>query len=387
MFNNAREKQLNKEWPKSLLKPFHDMKNNQSVITKSPYLDRGFFIKLVVAILLVFAALGMYELLLKTFQVFLLAFAAVLWATLFRAPADWISRKTSLNHKWATLISVILVLGIMVGLGMLIVPQLSKQLPQLQEKIPQAVQDIKSQLKQTPLGERILKELENPQQIFQSNKQAFTSFLQNFFTSAFGVLADLFIVIVVGFFFLAKPGLYRNVIVKAFPLSRRKRAGEVLRYQYITLKSWLAGKLFDMFVVALLTTLGLWMLGIPLAITLGVIAGLLSFVPNLGPILAQIPALLIAYTQGPQYLLYVFILYNSIQLIESNLLLPLIQQHMVAIPPAFILLSQVLLGIVAGIFGVILAVPLLVFLMVFLKMVYLQDILGDPEVKLQAESS
>lgn len=363
------------------------MKNNQSAISKSPYLDKGFFIKLVVAILLVFAALGMYELLLKTFQVFLLGFAAILWATLFRGPADWMSQKTSLSRKWATLISVVVVLGVIIGLGMLIVPQISKQIPQLQEKIPQAVQDIKKQLQQMPLGERIVKELENPQQVFKSNKQAFTSFFQSFFTSAVGLFTDLLIVVVVGFFFLAQPGLYKKMIMKVFPLSRRKRAGEVLSYQYITLKSWLGGKLFDMFVVALLTTLGLWILGIPLAMTLGIIAGLLSFVPNLGPLLAQIPALLIAYTQGPQYVLYVFILYNSIQLIESNILLPLIQQQMVAIPPALILLSQVLLGIVAGIFGVILAVPLLVIIMVFIKMVYLQDILGDSEVKLQAESS
>lgn len=363
------------------------MKNNQSAITKSPYLSKGFFIKLVVAILLAFVALGVYELLLKTFQVFLIGFAAVLWAVLFRGPADWISQKTRLSHKWSTLLSVILVLGVMVGLGMFIIPQVSKQIPQFQQKIPQAIQDLKSQVQQMPMGEKIVKELENPQKLLNNNKQAVSSFIRSFFTSAFGMITDLLVVIVVGFFFLAQPKLYKNIIVKAFPKSRRKRAEEVLTYQYRTLKSWLGAKLFDMFVVALLSTVGLWLLGVPLAITLGVIAGILSFIPNLGPLLAQIPALLIAYTQGTEYVLYVFILFNSIQLIESNLLLPLIQQHMVAIPPALILLSQVLLGIVTGIFGIILAVPLLVILMVFIKMVYLQDILGDAEVELQAKNS
>lgn len=362
------------------------MKNQQSAIANSSYLSKGFIVKLVIAILLVFAALGMYELFVKAFQVFLIGFAAMLWATLFRAPADWLSRKTRLSHKWATGVSVVVVLGIMVALGFLIVPQISKEIPQLQQKIPQAIQDLKSQIKQLPFGEKLVNELENPSQFLTNNKQAVTSLIQNLFTSVFGVLVDVFIVIVVGFFFLSQPHLYKELVVKAFPLSKRKRAGEVLTYQYRTLKSWLVGKLFDMFVVTLLTTVGLWILGIPLAITLGVIAGLLSFIPNLGPLLAQIPALLIAYTQGTEYVLYVFILYNSIQLIESNLLLPLIQHHMVWIPPALILLSQVLLGIVAGIFGVILAVPLLVLIMVFIKMVYLQDVLGDPNVELQAEN-
>lgn len=365
------------------------MKDRQSVIEKSPYLDKGFIFKLVVATLLVFAALGMYELFIKAFQVVLLVIGAVLWAVLFRAPADWIMGKAKLNRRWATIISIIFVFGVMVGLGFLIFPQLSKELPQLQQKIPQALQDLKSKIREIPLGEKILQELNNPQQIFQkSGKGALSlSFLKNIFTSVFGVLVDIFIVIVVGFFFLANPSLYVNVLVLAFPLSKRKRVKQLFRNQYVSLKSWLAGKLFDMFLLGVFTYIGLWLLGIPFAISLSVIAALFSFVPNLGPLLAQIPAALVAYTQGPQYVLYVLILYNSLQLIESNILLPIIQHHQVLIPPAFILLTQVLLGIVVGLAGVILAVPIMVVLMVFLKMIYLRDFLGDPDVKLQVESS
>ncbi len=361
------------------------MKDSQSTIEKSPYLDKGFMVKLVVAIFLVFAALGMYELFLKTFQVFLLALAATLWAVLFRGVADWICEKTNMGRKWATFISVVFILAVIAGLGWLIFPSLSKQIQEFQQQIPQAIEEVKQQIKHLPMGERIVEELQHPEQLLTKGKGSVQSLAGSLFTSVFGLLGDVFIIIVVGFFLLASPHLYKSLIVCLFPKSRRKRAGQVLTYQYLTLKSWLAGKLFDMFVVAVLTTLGLWFLGVPLALTLGIMAGLLSFIPNLGPIIAQIPALLLAYLQGPQTVLYVFFLYNGIQLIESNLLLPLIQNHQVAIPPAFILLGQVLFGIAAGLFGIILTVPLLVLSMVLIKTVYLQDVLGDSSVKLQAK--
>ena len=361
------------------------MDDQQSVIEKSPYLSTSFIVKIVVTLALVFAFLGLFELLVQAFQVVLLGISAVLWAVLFRGPADWICNRTGFKHHWATLLSVILVLGVMTGLGFLVFPSFSEQFSQFEKVIPEALNNIKEELVQTSLGKRLVEELESPKEIIMKNGGTLQNLVTSFFSSLFGFLADIFIIVVVGFFLLADPHLYKRVIVKLFPKKKRERVSQLLTYQYKTLKDWLAGKLFDMFVVAILTTLGLWLLGIPLPIALGVIAGLISFIPNLGPIIALIPALLVAYLQGPQSVLYVFILYNSIQIVESNILLPLIQQHQVSVPPAFILLGQVLLGVVAGVLGIILTVPILVLLMVFIKMIYLQDVLGDKDVKLQAE--
>lgn len=361
------------------------MDDQQTVIEKSPYLDTGFIVKIVITIALVFAFLGLFELLVQAFQVVLLGISAVLWAILFRGPADWISKKSGIKHHWATLLSVLLVLGVITGLGFLVFPSFIDQFSQFEKVIPKAISNLREELVQTSLGQRLVEKFESPKEIIMKNGGTLQNLITSFFSSLFGFLADIFIIVVVGFFLLADPHLYKRVIVKLFPVKKRERVGQLLTYQYKTLKDWLAGKLFDMFVVAVLTTAGLWLLGIPLPIALGVIAGLISFIPNLGPIIALIPALLVAYLQGPQSILYVFILYNSIQLIESNLLLPLIQQHQVSVPPAFILLGQVLLGVVAGVLGIILTVPILVLLMVFLKMVYLQDILGDKNVTLQAE--
>ncbi len=114
-----------------------------------------------------------------------------------------------------------------------------------------------------------------------------------------------------------------------------------------------------------------------MALALGIIAGLLSFIPNFGPIIALLPAVLIAFTQGPNTALYITLLYMGVQAVESNLITPLVQKKMVYLPPAMIIISQVLLGILVGGLGLILATPLIAILMVLIQMLYVEDVLGD----------
>ena len=148
-----------------------------------------------------------------------------------------------------------------------------------------------------------------------------------------------------------------------------------------TLINWLLGKLFSMTVVGVLTALGLWALGIPLIGVLSLLAGLLSFIPNFGPILALIPAVLVALLEGPDQALYVAGLYVLVQAVESNLITPLVQQRLIEMPPALILVAQVLMGTLVGGLGVMLATPVVAILMVLVKMLYIQDGLGDKSVK------
>ena len=145
---------------------------------------------------------------------------------------------------------------------------------------------------------------------------------------------------------------------------------------YDTLERWLKGKLLSMLLVAILTALGLWALGIPMALTLSLIAGLLCFIPNFGPLLSMIPAVLIALVQGPQMALYVVLLYVGIQFVESNFITPQIQKKMVDLPLAMIMISQVTLGLLTGTLGLILATPIMLIIMQLVKMLYVQDVLG-----------
>jgi predicted PurR-regulated permease PerM len=132
-----------------------------------------------------------------------------------------------------------------------------------------------------------------------------------------------------------------------------------------------------MAVVGVLTAIGLWVAGVPLAFVLGLIAALLSFVPYIGPLAAVIPAALVALAEDPTKVIYVFALYGAVQLLESYLITPLIQERAVSIPPAVLIAAQVIMGVLAGAAGVLMATPLAVVLIVLVQMLYLEDVLGD----------
>jgi predicted PurR-regulated permease PerM len=126
-----------------------------------------------------------------------------------------------------------------------------------------------------------------------------------------------------------------------------------------------------------LTGLGLWLVGIPLAWTLGLIAGLLDFVPNIGPLIGFLPAFLLAMAMGPTKALWVAVVYVLVQTIEGYLVTPLVQKRAVDLPPALTITGQLLMGVLAGPLGVLLATPLLAVGMVLVKILYVEETLGD----------
>lgn len=131
--------------------------------------------------------------------------------------------------------------------------------------------------------------------------------------------------------------------------------------------------MLSMFVVGVLTTLGLWFLSIPMALTLGLFAAILTFIPNIGPIISAIPAILVAFTQDPISGIYVIALYIAIQTIESYIITPLIQGKIISLPPVLVIFSQLIMGLLTGFLGLSLATPLLAALSVVIKKVYINS--------------
>jgi predicted PurR-regulated permease PerM len=203
-------------------------------------------------------------------------------------------------------------------------------------------------------------------------------------SSTFGVLGNIAVVLGVGLFFALNPRLYSQGLVKLIPPAHRPRATDILAQLGTQLEWWFVGQLCSMASIAVLTYIGLTILGIPMAVTLAILAGLMNFIPNFGPLIAAAPAVLIAFAPtGDQTMLnparagWVILVYVIIQLLEGWVITPYFQKRAVELPPALIIVAQVVFALLLGPIGLILATPILVATLVLVRMVYIEEVLGD----------
>jgi len=202
--------------------------------------------------------------------------------------------------------------------------------------------------------------------------------LNQILSTTLGLVANVGIILFVGIFMAVDPKLYRDGFARLFPLDRRSRAKDVLDEMGDTLFSWLLGRFMTMAITGTGTAVALLVLGVPMAITVGVITGLLAFVPNIGGFIALFLAILLAIPQGFETVVWVVGLYAALQLIESNVITPLLQQHLTSIPPSLLISIKVIMGAIAGFLGLMVATPLLAASLVLIQQVWIKDVLGEP---------
>lgn len=190
--------------------------------------------------------------------------------------------------------------------------------------------------------------------------------------SALGAIGGMLIVLVVGVYTAVDPGLYRRGLERLIPPTHRARVSEALDRTDHSLRRWMIGTLINMVIVGLTTGIGLWLLGIPAPVALGVIAGILEFVPIIGPIMAAVPAIAVALTVSPMTALWVTVFYVVIQQLESNVLTPVVMRGTVRLPPALTVLFQTLMAVIFGFLGLLLAVPILAVVVVLVKTLYVE---------------
>ncbi len=214
--------------------------------------------------------------------------------------------------------------------------------------------------------------------------KSFVSGAGGIVTSTFGILGNIVIVLGIGLFFAIAPHTYSSGLVQLFPAHKRSRIAKIMQEIATQLQWWFVGQLCSMCTVGILVFIGLTILGNPLAFTLAIIAGLLNFVPYVGPLLAAVPAILIAFaplgnsTQlNPALAGWTLALYLLIQTLDGWVFTPFYQKRAVNIPPALIILAQVIFSLLLGPIGLILATPILASVLVLIRRIYIEDILGD----------
>ena len=308
-------------------------------------------------------------------EIFLLAFAGLLLGIFFRTLADLLERYARLPKGWSVAAAVLLLLALLGLMGWLIGPRLAGQVDTLLTSLPTSVSGLEDRLGQYGWGQRLLEQVPVGDALPTSNLfSRLTGTLSTLWTVALRFIFVFFL----GVFFASEPKLYRDGLLRLVPPARRGRAGEVMGELFATLQAWLLGQIVSMTVVGLLTLLGLWLLGVPLALTLAVLAGLLELIPYFGPVLSSVPAILLALTVSPLQAVYVALLYIVVQQIEGNVILPIVHQVTVDLPPALTLVSVLVLGGLFGFAGLLVATPIMAVVLVLVKMLYIEDVLGEP---------
>jgi predicted PurR-regulated permease PerM len=320
--------------------------------------------------------------------VLFLLFGGVLVAILLRALAEVVHHFTKLSHRWSLAIVLVILLAAGVGLWFIAVPSLANQFAELGDKLPNAWQAFLDKARGSMLG-RVVLEQGGPGATQPASQPAFiggsTSGGAGTFLTRFGgflstmmdVTAAVLVVVFTGLFLAFDPTMYVRGAIHLVPPSYRIRFGEVLGAIGYTLKWWMIGQGVTMLVITTATSIGLWLLGVPLAFVLGVIAGLFNFIPNFGPLFSMVPAALLALTVSPERAVGVILMFVVLQNLEGNVLTPLIQRKAVDLPPALGIIAQILLGILVGPVGLILAWPLCAAVVLAVKMLYVEDVLGD----------
>ncbi|MDO6824993.1 AI-2E family transporter [Marinobacter sp. 1_MG-2023] len=301
------------------------------------------------------------------FQVLLLIFAGLLLGTFLLVPAGWLCSHSFLSRGWSLSAVILSIAGLLALLGMQFASGVNEQFEQLAKILPDSVSELKEQFRKWPMGTQIIERFSQEGAADSLFGQWFSK-VSLFLSSTLSIFLDLFFVVFIALFFAFEPGTYRSGLLSLIPPRQRATVTTLTAEISQRLYWWLLGRLLSMTVVGVATGMGLWLLGVPMVLSLALLAALLVSIPNLGPILAAIPALLVALPDGQ--FLPVLVLYLAVQAVESNMITPLVDRRSVKLPPALLLSAQIIMGLTAGILGLVLAAPLTVLGMVVVKRLY-----------------
>lgn len=293
-------------------------------------------------------------------------FAGVLLAIGIDALGCGIARHTFLSRGWAVAIILTVMLAALAAGAAAMFPFLLDQLDELRTRLEEIADQARTRLGRYGILDWLTDEKAASQ-------------LAGWGMSLMGAIGGIVIVLVIMLFAVANPVLYRRGILHLIPFERRARIDETLSAIAHALRWWFLGQLISMAILGISVSLGLLVIGIDLWLALGLITAILTFIPFLGPMIAGIPIITVAFVQGAQTGLIVTVFYLVIQNVEGNILTPWIQQRAVLLPPVLLIAVQILMGALFGMLGLIMAAPITVLGMVLVQKLYVEDVLGDQD--------
>lgn len=339
---------------------------------------RPFYARVLGAAAVVVALVALITGLLVAIDVLFLAFAGVLLAVLIRALSGLLCRHTPLSEKAAvwTVVGVgVVALGLV---GAFVGARLVDEVGQFGEAIPATPEKLKELIDRYAVSRETLGRVPRlPEQVIGGVQELAKS--AEVWLAPFQAVGYLVFIFFVAIYLAINPALYTEGLARFFPQERRSRVREVLAHLGEVLRRWLVARVAAMSTVGALTTVLLVLLDVPLALVLGLIAGLLSFVPYLGTLTSGVVIVVITLVQSPDKVVYVVAAYTGIELFEGYVLTPVFQKIAVHLPPAVTLIAQIAMGVFFGVIGVVFATPLAAVLLGLFHTVYLEDILGEPQ--------
>lgn len=323
-------------------------------------------------------------------QVLMLVFAAIVLATALNRLARLLQR-FKMKRIYAVVMALVIAIAVIVLFFRLVVPPFTAEFQQLtSQKLPEVLQlfgDWENQIK-SYVPEPLLPYFPNLERV-QKEVQPFINRILGgsvaFVSGSLGAILNFLLVVVLTIMLLVNPEPYRQSFIKLFPSFYRKRADGIVSECEVSLGAWMSGALISMSVIAVLSWIGLSLLHVRLALVNGVIAGVLNFIPNIGPTMSVILPMAIAFLDSSWKPFAVLGLYLAIQQFETNFLTPYIMSQQVSLLPAMTLLSQVIFTTAFGSLGLLLSIPLTVVTQVWIKEALIKDIMDEWRAKNKQE--
>jgi predicted PurR-regulated permease PerM len=292
---------------------------------------------------------------------------AILIAIVIHAPAKLMTR-LGVPFRVALPLMVIVFVGSLVGLFVKMVPEMMAQVRLLSTSLPETLDSFQVWFRQqTGQGPE--------SQLSRSLSAQVSGFISRFVPLAFNMISTLlgsFAIVVLATFFAAQPDVYRDLLLRFTPLETRDRWAQAYAEAANNLRRWTLGKAITMLGIGIVTYIGLTVLGVPGALALAAFAALMEFIPNFGPTIAAAPAMVAAFAVSPRMALYVAAFYFLLQQVQNAITVPLVERRAVNIPPAMLLVWQLMLAVGFGILALFVATPLLAILVVAVRILYLE---------------